>query len=128
MKQILKIVLLVLITLTYWSCNKDDSPESTTKTEVTTTKIEVTITNTEEYIYDFNFSGDEEGASIITQAEHYQTSETYRDTVYFSVLYHYIPEPGYTGTEYVKIETCTGGIGTMCSDKALFEIYFTVTQ
>jgi hypothetical protein len=121
MKQIFKIVLLVIITLTCWSCNKDDSPESTTK-------IEVTITNTEEYIYDFNFSGDEEGASIITQAEHYQTSETYRDTVDFSVLYRYIPEPEYTGTEYVKIETCTGGNGTMCSDKALFEIYFTVTQ
>jgi len=118
----LKILILSLITLLYFSCSEDD-------TNVKNDELTVTISNTEVYEYDFKISGDEEGATILTQAKHYQVSEIIRDAnTNWSIVYQYIPQVGFIGEDYVEIQTCTGGQGEGCTDLHTMRIKFTVTD
>lgn len=79
------------------------------------------------YTYDLNISGDEEGAIIKQQAVHFELSELVRDSsTNWSVVYRYIPKNGYRGTDYIEIETCTGGEGIKCSDIGIVSISFNI--
>lgn len=87
----------------------------------------ITLHCCETYTYDFNISGDEEGAVIKQQAKHYELSELVRDSsTNWSVVYRYTPEKGYTGEDYVEIENCTGGEGIACSEIGIVSIIFNI--
>ena len=122
MKTVLKLILLLEITLLLMSCDKDDSM-------YLVNKIDVTIENSEDYNYDFNISGDEEGAVIIIQAKHFQVSELIRNSsTNWNVVYQYKPEANYVGADYVEIETCNGGQGVNCTNTEIVRINFTITD
>lgn len=88
---------------------------------------QITLSSGELYTYDLNISGDEEGALIKQQAVHFELSELVRDSsTNWSVVYRYIPENGYQGTDYVEIETCTGGEGIKCTEIGLVGISFNI--
>ena len=108
--------------LSLTNCNKEE-------TENLVSEIEVTINNSDDYELDLMISGDEEGATIKTQAQHFQKSELIRDAnTNWSVVYKYEPLPNYTGTDFVEIETCSGGESTGCSSVETVRINFTITN
>ena len=120
MKIIQKLTFLLIIALLLLSCNKDEPT-------VPKNEIDVSIKNTEDYKFDFNISGDEEGATIIIQAKHFQLSELIRDSsTNWSVVYYYQPEINFVGTDFIEIETCTGGDGMSCSNVEIVRINFTI--
>ena len=56
--------------------------------------------------------GDEEGARIIVQAEHYNVSEIRRNAeTSWIAVYVYQPKAGYTGPDYAVIEIQSGSNG-----------------
>jgi hypothetical protein len=122
MKRILKLTLCIIITCLTWNCDKNDtaSPEN---------ELNIQLQNTETYDYDLCISGDEEGAAIIVQAQHYEVSELIRNSsTNWSIVYRYKPEENYTGNDHVEIETCTGGQGVTCTNIDTIRINFTVTE
>ncbi len=83
----------------------------------------------EQFSYDLNVYGDEEGARIIEQAKHYSRSEIIRDSATsWGAYYYYVPAMGYRGFDYVTIETCTGGKGTHCDDLNMIEFKFHIEE
>ncbi len=122
MNIIIKLSLFLVIISIFGSCDKDEAA-------ISTDNINVTITNSEVYKHDFMISGDEEGAIIKTQAQNFQKSELIRDSsTNWSVVYEYKPLSNYAGTDYVEIETCTGGEGVGCSNIEIVRINFTITN
>lgn len=122
MKTILKLSLFMLPTLVLTNCNKEE-------TENGDSGIKVTISNTDDYEFDLMISGDEEGALIKTQAQNMEKSELVRDAgTNWSVVYQYKPLPNFVGSDYVEIETCTGGESTACSTIEIVRINFTITN
>lgn len=90
---------------------------------------EFTIKNDTTFLYDLEISGDEEGATIKKQALHYEISELYRDSsTDWSIVYKYVPESDYVGSDYVEIETCTGGTGVSYSNIGLIKISFDIIE
>ena len=72
----------------------------------------VSINNTEIYAYRTGISGDEEGASIIIQARHFDISEIVRNAeTKWEAIYKYKPTSGFSGTDYVELELSTGSDG-----------------
>jgi hypothetical protein len=64
----------------------------------------VTLKNTESYSRTFVL-GDEEGAAIMYQAQHYEKSELVRDeSTNMNAVYCYKPSIGFVGTDYVGFE------------------------
>lgn len=89
----------------------------------------IQLKSSETFFYDFNISGDEEGATIIEQAAHFEISELQRDeSTNWSVIYRYKPEEDYLGKDTVAIETCTGGTGLSCTDLDTIVFVFTITE
>jgi len=89
----------------------------------------IQLKSSETFYYDFNISGDEEGATIIEQASHFEISELQRDeSTNWSVVYRYKPEDTYLGKDTVSIETCTGGVGLSCTDLDTFIFVFNITE
>ena len=122
MKKILKLSFIAICLLSLTNCNKEEI-------ENVVSKVDVTINNFDDYELDLMFSGDEEGATIQTQAQHFQKSELIRDSsTNWSVVYKYEPLPNYTGTDFVEIETCSGGESTGCSNVETVRINFTITN
>ena len=75
--------------------------------EVTT----IALRNTQTYQYS-TVGGDEEGATIVTQAKHYSISEIRRNQqTNWVAIYFYQPTPGYVGADYVELEIRTGSDG-----------------
>ena len=71
------------------------------------------LNQTEIYKYKTGISGDEEGASIKQQAQHYQVSEIVRDsTTNWEAVYRYQAKKYYVGGDEVEIETSRGSDGT----------------
>lgn len=126
MKRISHMTLIAFIVALLLGCtNESTMPPPQPKAE----EIEVTINNTEVYELDLGVSGDEERASIISQASHFETSEIVRDsTTQWNAVYRYKAQSGYMGSDTVLIETCTGGTGVDCSDTLLINVHFTVTN
>jgi hypothetical protein len=122
MKKILKLSFIAICILSLTNCNKEE-------TENLVSEIDVTINNSDDYEIDLMISGDEEGATIKTQAQHFQKSELIRDSsTNWSVVYQYEPLSNYTGMDFVEIETCTGGESTGCSNFDIVRINFNITN
>jgi hypothetical protein len=73
--------------------------------------VSVSMRNTAVYQYP-TVGGDEEGATISTQAAHYRVSEIRRniDTNWVAT-YVYQPVAGFVGSDYVELEIVTGSDG-----------------
>ena len=96
-----KVSLILLLTIILFSCRKDD--------DVTVITENITISNTETYKYDLGGFGDEDGARISKQAEHYEISGLTRKD---NIVYTYKPKEGFIGSDLVKIEIKTGSDGS----------------
>lgn len=112
-----KAFLILVLTLSIASCSSDD-------VEVVTENV--SISNSETYTYDLGDFGDEDGARIAKQAEHYQISEINRNE---TIVYTYKPANGYSGSDKVTIEIITGSVdGSAVNVIRIVEIKFTVTD
>lgn len=124
MKKILKLSISFILCVLLWNCSDKETDKAFNYNE-----IKQTIENTEAYYHDLNISGDEEGAIITKQAEHFQTSELIRNSsTNWSVVYHYVPTPGYTGTDFIDIETNTGSDGASMGEIGVIRISLTITD
>jgi hypothetical protein len=73
--------------------------------------VSVSLKNTEMYQYP-TVGGDEDGATISTQATHYRISEIRRNAeTNWVVTYVYQPAAGFVGSDYAEIEILTGSDG-----------------
>lgn len=63
----------------------------------------ITLSPGEIYELDLECSGDEESVGFCDLPLHATVSETFRDTVNYSIHYRYRTESEYTGHDYVKI-------------------------
>jgi hypothetical protein len=73
--------------------------------------IRVSLKNSDTYQYP-TVGGDEEGATISTQARHYRLSEIRRNAeTQFVAIYVYQPAPGFVGSDDAEIEIRSGGVG-----------------
>lgn len=113
-----KIFLISILTFSLISCSNDD--------DVNVTSENINISNTETYEYDLGGFGDEDGARISKQAEHYEISELNRNE---TIVYIYKPAEGFTGSDLVKIEIITGSDGSSPGNVSkIVEIKFNVTE
>ena len=88
------------------------SCDSTTDSSIEEGVITVSIENSETYRYRTGISGDEEGASIILQAENSEISEIVRNAeTEWEAVYIYRAQPSFRGTDHVEIELNTGSDG-----------------
>jgi hypothetical protein len=119
--QTFLIILMTIITI--WSCDQDNDLNAENLTAVE-------LKNSDVYEYEIGISGDEEGALISKQAEHYEVSEIVRDSsTQWEAVYRYKPQENYAGNDYVEIETHRGSDGASPStDIELIKIEFTVTD
>jgi hypothetical protein len=73
--------------------------------------VNVSLKNTETYSYP-TVGGDEDGATISTQARHYSISEIRRNAeTNWIAVYVYRPASGYVGSDYAELELLTGSDG-----------------
>jgi len=104
-----------------YACQKDSIEPDNTQN--------ISIKNTEAFTYNLNISGDEEGAIIITVAKHAKICEITRNAeTDYNCIFNYIPQEDYVGTDYVEIETCTGGEGISCSKKTTLRFAFEISN
>ncbi|HSH20321.1 MAG TPA: hypothetical protein VLA03_07695 [Draconibacterium sp.] len=116
------LLLLVLFTTIFWSCEKEETLEPNNQ-------VYITLKNTDDFIHDLKISGDEEGATIKEQATHFSISKIIRnESTGWSVVYQYKPEPDFVGTDSVKIETNTGSDGSGPGNINLTEFFFQITD
>ena len=95
----LSLTLAVFFSLLVSSCKDQGNPET----------IIITLTNTETYQYP-TVGGDEDGAVIVSQAQHYSVSEIRRNLqTNWVAVYFYQSSPGYVGKDYVELEIHTTG-------------------
>lgn len=120
MKTVLKLSLVIMCFLFITNCSQKITGNLDNE-------IQVTLKNTDAYELDLLISGDEEGASIKTQAINMKRSELDRNaTTNWSVVYYYQPKVNFVGSEYVEILTCTRGASKGCSDIKIVKINFTI--
>jgi hypothetical protein len=73
--------------------------------------VNVSLTNSQTYEYP-TVSGDEEGARISLQAEHYSTSEIRRNAgTNWVATFVYRPTTGFVGSDHAEIDIMTGSDG-----------------
>jgi hypothetical protein len=81
------------------------------KESIAVESVSVSMRNTEVYQYP-TVGGDEEGATISTQAAHYRVSEMRRNIeTNWVATYVYQPAVGFVGSDYVELEIFTGSDG-----------------
>lgn len=81
------------------------------KDSVTVEYVTVSLANEQTYSYP-TVSGDEEGAGITVQANHFRVSEMRRNAeTNWVATFVYQPAAGYVGTDRAEIETLTGSDG-----------------
>lgn len=120
MKKLFHWILVLSLGFLFFSCEDENIRELEDK---------INLKNSESFHYDLHISGDEEGATIIEQANHFEISELNRDeTTNWSIVYTYKPEQGFSGSDSVTIETCTGGEGVTCTNLDTLKFIFNVTQ
>ncbi len=117
-------VLCALTLLLSFAC--DDSSTAPTQN---TPKISVQLRNMDTYEHP-TVGGDEEGARITKQAQHYRVSEIRRDeSTNWVAVYVYQPRAGYVGTDYAELEIHTNTVGTPEHDKVTTLVFqFTITN
>ena len=101
-------VTLISIVL-FGGCKKDESKNSI-KT------INVTLQYNQTYQYDLGGFGDEEGASIIRQASHYEISKMDRIN-WVNMIYTYKPIQDYIGSDEVELKAERGSDGASPNDE-----------
>jgi len=73
--------------------------------------VSVSLKNTDVYQYP-TVGGDEDGARISTQPNHYSISEIRRNAeTNWVAVYVYRPAAGFTGSDYAELEIVTGSDG-----------------
>ena len=96
--------------------------------------IEATVKNSEEYEHRTGFGGDEQGASIKVQADHFEMSEIIRGpSTGFEPVYKYKAKSGYVGKDSVELELVDHQLGDAVDDpgkttKTRLVINFTVVK
>lgn len=115
----LVVLLCTCLFLLIQSCNKEDE-------EV----ITVTLAKNQLYEYDLGSFGDEEGASISTQALHYKVSMIVSDTIAYTgkLKYTYIPAVDYTGNDEVTLKSFRGSDGSGSGPGSKNKEYITVIR
>lgn len=96
--KLLKLVSLLLFSITFHSCVEEEE-----KT--------MTISNSDTLHYSLGSFGDEEGASILQQARHYQISELKHEVNSGEISYRYKADSAYTGKDYVELRSARGSDG-----------------
>lgn len=92
------------------------------------TTIDVALTAGEVYEYP-TVGGDEEGARIVTQAQHFAVSEIRRDaTTNWVAVYVYQPGAGYSGADGTEIEVNAGSDGAGPGHLTRIVFRFTIAQ
>ncbi len=92
-------------------------------------EINVNVTNSQTYHYDFGICGDEEGVSIVTPPAHAETCSILRDsTTQFCCQLEYKASAGYTGSDFVEVQTNTGSNGASEGELNTIRFNFTVTN
>ena len=116
-------VFLLALAILNSSC-EDESPRETNNS------IEVNLTVNEQFEYNTNISGDEEGVSISIQANHFDVSEMIRDeSTNWAAVYRYQPELDFVGTDFVELKLSTGSDGASPSTNTKFiKISFTILK
>lgn len=99
------------------------------KIQEVSNETNVSLKNTEVYNRTFVL-GDEEGASISVQAQHYETSELIRnESTNMNVEYRYKPTSGFVGNDFVILEIYYNKAGEHSSAYTEIEkINFTITN
>jgi hypothetical protein len=101
------LVVCIVVVLLLTACT-DSGKEPTQPLPI----ISVSLRNTDTYQY-ATVSGDEEGARITRQAQHYRVSEIRRNaSTNWDCIYVYQPELGYVGSDYAELEIYTNKVGT----------------
>ena len=101
----------------------------TSATESGYNSISVEIKNTKTYEYKTGMSGDEQGANILTQAEHFERSEIIRDSAtIYEPVYYYKAKEGYTGRDFVEIIKTDFGIGNNETANEIVRINFIIIK
>jgi hypothetical protein len=121
MRTLVKYTLFLMVVTLSFGCQKDDSA-------VLARIINVELKNTETYKVDLGGFGDEEGASVITQAVNFEISNTER-TPNGGVAYYYKPKASFTGTDFTVVGIYRGSDGATPSrlvEKVKFK--FTITD
>ncbi|SMO82272.1 hypothetical protein [Gracilimonas mengyeensis] len=86
--------------------------QNATDSNVNEETIRVSINPSEVFEYQTGISGDEEGATIVQQPEHYEISTMLRDSsTDWEAVYRYKPESGFKGTDEVELKLATGSDG-----------------
>lgn len=120
MKVRLNYVFILIVIALFVGCKRDDSA-------VPTRIIQAALKNSETYNFDLGGFGDEEGASIITQAVNFEISDTER-TPNSRVAYSYKPKTNFTGTDLAVVGIYRGSDGATPSrlvEIVKFEIIIT---
>lgn len=113
---------LILIVLLFHSGCEDQGVNSTSK------RIEAKINTGEIYVYNLGNFGDEEGARIITPPQHAELSELNR-TDHAKLVYRYKPAEGYTGQDYIKLQSERGSNGASPNTEIqVAEIYIVISD
>ncbi len=124
LKHIIRIFFIAAFLLSCISCTTE-----TNEARALIVREEVVLSNNEIFTYDLGSFGDEEGAGIRTQAEHFELSQIDSDMNSGQRTYRYKPEIGYTGTDFIELTTSRGSDGSgPNTDVRNIRISFTVTQ
>lgn len=120
----MKVITFLIISIgafTFWSCEQNND-------QIDENIIAVKLSHFETYEYNTGISGDEEGAFISKQAEHYEVSKIVRDsTTQWWAVYKYKPLANYVGNDKVEIETQRGSDGASPSTEIKqIKIKFTI--
>ena len=113
--KILIPVVICCILLIFEGCKKDESANS----PVT---IYVTIKANQTYEYDLGYFGFEEGAIMVRQGTHFQTSKLER-LDYEKVIYTYIPLQDFTGSDEVELRAGRGSDGASPNTNIIVYIF-----
>ena len=113
---------LFLMSLIGICCN--NATEANTGSEI----ISVFLKNNEVYQYKTGIGGDEEGASIIHQANHFEISDIVRNAdSMWEAVYIYKPKSGFVGIDYVELKLSSGSDGaSRPTDTVIIKIKFNV--
>jgi hypothetical protein len=109
------LTLIILIALLTFSqgCSKEDivihSPDTNT----------VTLSRNKTYHFDLGYFGDEEGASISRQANHFIVSKTDRDITTGKIGYTYTPALNFSGTDEVELKSMRGSEGASANNNII---------
>lgn len=108
----IKISLSILFAITLlftYSCS--DSPTETPESVIRITDSDLTVELTKNQICEYMASGGEDGATIKTQAKHFEISEINRGTeTGYSAIYRYKPKPNYVGYDFVELEIMSDAV------------------